>query len=64
MKKTILAIAGLTVFSTSLVALAGPDWQVIERTRAAAHAKVQKQPVDNSSGMPQMCQDMMRQQTK
>jgi hypothetical protein len=59
MKKTTLAIAGLTVFSSSLAAFAGPDWQVIEKARAAQRAEAHQPKAGDSAAMMQMCQSMM-----
>lgn len=56
MKKVILSAVGLAAVLTSLTAIAGPDWQVIEKARNAKLAQ-------KSAGMPAMpqpCQDMIQ----
>ena len=67
MKKLILAAAGVTALISSLSALAGPDWTVIEKARAAqkaeAHAAQMQQPMTGDrAAMMKACQEMMQQQ--
>jgi len=40
MKKVILSAVGLAAVLTSLTAIAGPDWQVIEKARNAKLAQI------------------------
>jgi len=42
-KPRFLALAGAAAFASSLSAIAGPDWTVIERARAAAIQSKQHQ---------------------
>lgn len=66
MKKLILAAAGMAALVSSLSALAGPDWAVIERARAAkkaeTHAAQMQQPMTGDhAAMMKACQEMMQQ---
>lgn len=65
MKKLILAAAGMTALVSSLSALAGPDWAVIEKARAAkraeTHAAQMQQPMTGDhAAMMKACQEMMQ----
>ncbi|MGO4763675.1 hypothetical protein AB4120_14125 [Cupriavidus sp. 2KB_3] len=43
MKRTLLTLLGAVALTSSLSALAGPDWTVIDRARAAAKAQQAQQ---------------------
>ena len=63
MKKVILSAVGLAAVLTSLPAIAGPDWQVIEKARNAKLAQIRAAQAQKSAGMPAMpqpCQDMIQ----
>ncbi|WKZ88713.1 hypothetical protein N5B55_24350 (plasmid) [Ralstonia pickettii] len=62
MKTTILITASLAALLSSLPALAGPDWQIIEKAREAKLAQIrapQAQKAGDPASMAQMCQNMM-----
>lgn len=66
MKNLILAAAGITALVSSLSVLAGPDWAVIEKARAAkkteTHAAQMQQPMTGDhAAMMKACQEMMQQ---
>ncbi|WP_416047317.1 hypothetical protein [Cupriavidus basilensis] len=65
MKKIILAAAGMTALISSLSVLAGPDWYVIEKARAAKQAEkhtaqMQQQMAGDHAAMMKACQEMMQ----
>lgn len=63
MKKVILSAVGLAAVLTSLTAIAGPDWQVIEKARNAKLAQIRAAQAQKSAGMPAMpqpCKDMIQ----
>jgi len=63
MKKIFLAAAGIAALASSLPVLAGPDWYVIEKARAANRAEMQHKAAD-SAAMMEKCQIMMQRQAK
>lgn len=65
MKELILAAAGITALISSLSALAGPDWAVIEKARAAkkagTHEAQMRQPMtSDQAAMMKACQEIMQ----
>ncbi|QWC88818.1 hypothetical protein [Cupriavidus metallidurans] len=65
MKELILAAAGITALISSLSALAGPDWAVIEKARAAkkaeTHEAQMRQPMTSDhAAMKKACQEIMQ----
>ncbi|GAB7547724.1 hypothetical protein [Cupriavidus sp. 8B] len=65
MKKIILAAVGTTALIASLSVLAGPDWYVIEKARAAKqtemHAAQMQQKTGDPAAMMKTCREMMTQ---
>ncbi len=65
MKKIILAAVGTTALLASLSVLAGPDWYVIERARAAKQAEMRtaqmQQKAGDQAAMMKACREMMTQ---
>ncbi|MFS8979706.1 hypothetical protein PO002_35410 [Cupriavidus necator] len=67
MKTILLTMAGAVTAAVSLAAIAGPDWSVIEKARAAKQAQAQKatphQPMmmEDHAAMMKACREMMAQ---
>ncbi|WP_316149977.1 hypothetical protein [Cupriavidus sp. BIC8F] len=67
MKTILLTMACAVTATVSLAAMAGPDWSVIEKARAAKQAQAQKvtahQPMmmEDHAAMMKACREMMAQ---
>lgn len=67
MKTILFTMAGAVTTAVSLAAMAGPDWSVIEKARAAKQAQAQKQTphqpmtMEDHAAMMKACREMMAQ---
>jgi len=69
MKTILLTMAGAVTAAVSLAAIAGPDWSVIEKARAAKQAQAQAQKatphqpmmMEDHAAMMKACREMMAQ---
>lgn len=61
MKTILLAVGTALTLGTSLSAVAGPDWYVIEKARAAKQTKAQAALERDHAAMMKACREMMGQ---